>query len=67
MPKNSKYAPFTRSQIMIAINKIEIRLESTKYGTAADQRLREERSQLFEALKEKDAALLERWNRNAHD
>lgn len=67
MPRNSKFDTLSRSQIVIALTRLELRLERTKNGSDIDRQLRKERAELFEALREKDNALLEKWNRNARE
>lgn len=64
MPKNSKYSALTRSSIVAAISKVELELEHCRPGMDKDRALRKQRQQLFEALQEKDAEILERWNRS---
>lgn len=62
MPKNSKYSALTRSSVIAAIAKVELELEHCRAGSDKDRTLRKERADLFDALREKDAALLAKWN-----
>lgn len=58
----SKYTLLSRSQIMMRIHALEQILLHVKGGSERDRVTRKERAELFVALKEKDDALIRRFN-----
>jgi hypothetical protein len=59
----NKYAAISRSHLMRALHQIDCELEHTKSGGKRHSELIRERSELQSALQERNAELLNRWEK----